>query len=89
MISKRWNEKSPLVLRSLISNLTSLADFRAADIEAQYNDALNIHSVANKDFMQLLRVCLTGVAGGPPIFDMCELFGKENTILRLNLVHEE
>ena len=39
--------------------------------------------LAGKDFLQLLRVCLSGVAGGPPIFEMCELFGKENTILRL------
>jgi glutamyl/glutaminyl-tRNA synthetase len=39
--------------------------------------------VASKDFLQMFRVCLTGVAGGPPIFEMAELFGKESTINRL------
>jgi hypothetical protein len=28
-------------------------------------------------------VCLSGVAGGPPIFEMAALFGKESTLRRL------
>jgi glutamyl-tRNA synthetase len=83
VITKRWNEKSPVVLNSLIENLSSLSEFTSANIEEQYNLALTKNEVAGKDFLQLLRVCLSGVAGGPPIFEMCELFGKENTILRL------
>lgn len=83
VIAKRWNEKSPLVLNSLIENLSSLTEFSSANIEEQYNVSLVKNDVAGKDFLQLLRVCLSGVAGGPPIFEMCELFGKENTLLRL------
>ena len=83
VITKRWNEKSPLVLADLISSIETLSEYNAASVEAVYHDALNKNEVAGKDFLQLLRVCLSGVAGGPPIFEMCELFGKENTILRL------
>jgi glutamyl-tRNA synthetase len=83
VIAKRWNEKSPLVLKDLIANIKSLNEHSAASIEAQYNAALTKNEVAGKDFLQLLRVCLTGVAGGPPLFEMCELFGKENTLQRL------
>ncbi len=83
VITKRWNEKSLLVLNSLIENLSSITDFTVTKIEEQYNLALAKNDIAGKDFLQLLRVCLSGVAGGPPIFEMCELFGKENTILRL------
>lgn len=83
VITKRWNEKSPMVLADLISNISALAEYNAAQFEAAYNAALTKNEVAGKDFLQLLRVCLTGVAGGPPIFEMGELFGKENTILRL------
>jgi glutamyl-tRNA synthetase len=83
VITKRWNEKSSLVLKDLIENLRSLSDFTTSNIEAQYQEALTKNEVAGKDFLQLLRVCLTGVAGGPPLFEMCELFGKENTVLRL------
>ena len=83
VITKRWNEKSALVLTDLIQNLTPLNNFSSSNIEEQYNAALTKNDVAGKDFLQLLRVCLTGVAGGPPLFEMAELFGKENTILRL------
>jgi glutamyl-tRNA synthetase len=84
VVAKQWNEKSPLVLQDLITELTALDSFSATAIEGAYHSVLDKQGVAGKDFLQLLRVCLTGVAGGPPIFEMCELFGKENTILRLS-----
>jgi glutamyl-tRNA synthetase len=80
VITKRWNEKSPLVLTDLIANAKNLSEFTASNLEAAYNEALTKNDVPGKDFMQLLRVCLSGVAGGPPIFEMAELFGKEETI---------
>jgi glutamyl-tRNA synthetase len=83
VIAKRWNEKSPLVLTDLIANAKNLNGFTASNLEAVYNEALTKNEVPGKDFMQLLRVCLSGVAGGPPIFEMAELFGKEETISRL------
>jgi glutamyl/glutaminyl-tRNA synthetase len=33
--------------------------------------------------MQLLRVLVTGVAGGPQLFDMLALMGKEEVLQRL------
>jgi glutamyl-tRNA synthetase len=83
VINKRWNDKSPLVLQDMIQALRPLETFNATTAEAAYNEALTKNGVANKDFMQLLRVCLSGVAGGPPIFEMAELFGKQETIARL------
>lgn len=83
VVSKRWNDKSPLVLQDLIQLIRPLEDFSANAFETAYNDALTKNGVSNKDFMQLLRVCLSGAAGGPPIFDMGALFGKEVVLKRL------
>jgi hypothetical protein len=33
--------------------------------------------------MQLFRVCLSGVGGGPMLFEMAELLGKEEVVKRL------
>ena len=33
--------------------------------------------------MQLFRVCLSGVGGGPVLFDMVELLGKDEVVKRL------
>ncbi|MFN5919789.1 MAG: glutamate--tRNA ligase [Bacteroidota bacterium] len=83
VVQKRWNDKSPLVLQDMIQTLQTTQDFDAAIVEKAYTDALAKAGVAGKDFMQLLRVCLSGVAGGPPIFEMAALFGKESTLRRL------
>lgn len=83
VISKRWNDKSPLVLQDLIQLVRALDNFDATSFEAAYNEALNKNGVSNKEFMQLLRVCLSGAAGGPPIFEMGAMFGKEVVINRL------
>ena len=83
VISKRWNDKSPLVLQDLIQLVRGNEAFDAASFEVNYNEALSKNGVSNKEFLQLLRVCLSGIAGGPPIFEMAQLFGKEVTLERL------
>jgi glutamyl-tRNA synthetase len=83
VVEKRWNEKSPLVLQDMIQSLQTTQAIDAGVFEKIYNDALAKAGVAGKDFLQLLRVCLSGVAGGPPIFEMAALFGKESTLRRL------
>jgi len=83
VVAKRKNEKTGPMLQDLISFIGSIEQPSSEAFENAYHQALEKNGVAGKDFLQLLRVCLTGVAGGPPIFEMCALFGKENTILRL------
>jgi glutamyl-tRNA synthetase len=83
VIEKKWNDKSPLVLEDLIQLVRGTDELTAANMEAAYNEALSKNGVSNKEFLQLLRVCLSGVAGGPPIFEMAALFGKEVTLNRL------
>lgn len=83
VIKKRWNEKSGIVLNDLLTGFNALEDFNAAAIEQVYNEVLAKNEVASKDFLQLFRVSLTGVAGGPPLFEMASLFGKQSTTNRL------
>lgn len=83
VIQKRWNEKSPLVIQDIIQSVQADMQFSAQSFENSYNEALLKNGVAGKDFLQLLRVCLTGIAGGPPLFEMAALFGKESTLRRL------
>lgn len=83
VLTKRWNNKSAFVLATIIANANETAEFNATTFEAAYTQALATHDVAPKDFLQLLRVVLTGVAGGPPLFEAAALFGKNETINRL------
>jgi glutamyl-tRNA synthetase len=85
VVKKRWNDKIPQLLNDLVLLFEPIADFTHSNIEQAYNEALVKNGILGKDFLQLFRVCLTGVAGGPPLFEIAELIGKENTINRLKL----
>ena len=84
VIKKRYNEKVPQLLSDLIEAFSALTEFSHSNTEAAYNAVLAKNEVASKDFLQLFRVCLSGVAGGPPIFEMVEIFGKDKTLQHLN-----
>ncbi|MBP7511388.1 MAG: glutamate--tRNA ligase [Bacteroidia bacterium] len=83
VIAKRWTEKIPGLLADLISNFEQLADFTHTQIEENYIATLAKNEVLGKDFLQLFRVILSGVAGGPPLFEIAELIGKQETIRRI------
>lgn len=83
VVKKRWNEKTPALIKDLIQNFSSLDAFTHLSIETAYQETLNKNGIAGKDFLQLFRVCLTGVSGGPLVFEIAELLGKEKTCKRL------
>lgn len=83
VIAKRWTEKIPALLPDLISNFEQLENFTHTQIEESYQAALAKNEVLGKDFLQLFRVILSGVAGGPNLFEIAELIGKQETMLRI------
>lgn len=77
VIQKRWNAKIPALLKDIQTGLASEASLDAQSIERIYNECLNQNEISGKDFLQLFRVCLTGVAGGPPLFEIAALVGRD------------
>ncbi len=77
VIQKRWNEKIPALLKDIQTGLASEELLDAQSIERIYNECLTQNGILGKDFLQLFRVCLTGVAGGPPLFEIAALIGRE------------
>jgi glutamyl-tRNA synthetase len=88
VLKKRLNEKTLAYLKNLRVAFSNLMDFKAAEIEQTFKNVAESNGLKTGEVMQLLRVALTGVAGGPGIFEMTALFGKENTIGRLDLFLE-
>jgi glutamyl-tRNA synthetase len=89
VIEKRWNEKIPALLREINKQIAAIEEYNAAAIEGVYNQALNNHGIAGKDFLQLFRVCLTGIAGGPPLFEIANLIGKAAMLRRVEHALQE
>jgi len=85
VLKKRLNEQSLNFIEQLKADLNSVNDFKAAQIEATFKATAEKMAIPTGQVMQLFRVAITGVGGGPVLFEMMELFGKENSLKRLDL----
>jgi glutamyl-tRNA synthetase len=89
VIRKRWNEKSKAFIAETAAAYASLSEFTAASAEAAFKAAAEKAGIKTGEVMQLFRVCLSGMAGGPALFEMAELLGRDEVVRRLNVAAEK
>lgn len=82
IMTKKWNDTSGTLFNSVLITFNSLDTWTSQNIHDAFEDLLK---TTGKIDMQLLRVLITGVAGGPQLFDMLALIGKNEVIKRLEL----
>jgi len=83
VIKKRWNEKSAAFIAGVITAFKNLNSFTAQETEAAFKATAEGQGLGAGQVMQLFRVCISGVGGGPALFEIVELLGKEEIIKRL------
>ncbi|MCW3083145.1 MAG: glutamyl-tRNA synthetase [Bacteroidetes bacterium] len=83
VIKKRWNEQSAGFIKAVTEAYKNLGTFTAAETEATFKATAEAQGIGAGQVMQLFRVCLSGVGGGPMLFEMVELLGKDEVIARL------
>ena len=86
VIKKRWNENSAKFISELKEAFKTCSDFNAAETEKVFKQTAEKLGINPGHVMQLLRVCVSGAGGGPALFEMIELLGKEKTVNRLETV---
>lgn len=82
VMTKKWNDKSKDVFTVVLNKFKAINDWNTDQITKAFHDA---EAEVGKVDMQLLRVLTTGVGGGPQLFDMLALVGKEETVNRLEM----
>jgi glutamyl-tRNA synthetase len=83
VIKKRWNEQSANFIKAITEAFKGLNNFSATETEAVFKATAEAHGIGAGQVMQLFRVCLSGVGGGPALFEIVELLGKEEVVKRL------
>ena len=83
VIKKRWNDASANFIKAVTEAFKVVNTFTAAETEAAFKQAAETQGIPTGQVMQLFRVCLSGVGGGPMLFEMVELLGKEEVVKRL------
>ncbi|UOK43129.1 MULTISPECIES: glutamate--tRNA ligase [Flavobacterium] len=81
--AKNWKEETPHLMQELISVLENIGDFTSVNIETIVKDWMTKNEIGMGKVMQPFRLSLVGALKGPHLFDIVEMIGKEETILRL------
>lgn len=83
MHAKQWKETTPELMERMILKLNVVNDWDATNLHEAFQSLLTEAEVGAGRVMAPLRLALTGVAGGPGVFDIAALLGKEETIGRI------
>jgi glutamyl-tRNA synthetase len=82
-LKKNVKPETPAHLAKLIARLETQPEWTAASTEAVLREAAEEEGVAAGKLIHPVRLALTGVTVGAPLFDVVELLGKETTLRRL------
>lgn len=82
-VMKKWTPESELLVKGLAEQFKGLHNWFSADIQRTFEDYVNGNGIKFGDIAPQLRLCLTGKAQGPSLFDIMEMIGKNDTLDRL------
>ena len=86
VIKKRLNPASRNFIHEVALALQALEQFKAHEIEQAFKTTAEKLAIPAGHVMQLFRVAISGVGGGPALFEIVELIGREETQQRLSKV---
>lgn len=82
-VEKKWKESTPANMTAFANVLEGVNDFKATVLEAEFKGFLESESLGMGAVLPNLRLLITGEGMGPGMFEIMELLGKDETILRM------
>jgi glutamyl-tRNA synthetase len=86
IVKKRWNYQSAEILKDYIERIRIINFPTKEDYESALKNTAAHFNIGNGDVIHPLRLAVSGVGGGPGIYDILEIIGKEKTINRINII---
>lgn len=83
-VAKKWNSGVASAIRDYLNRVQSSDSPGAIEYEQMLNETATSLGMKTGQLMQPLRLAVSGAAGGPPIFEMLELLGKEEILTRIS-----
>ncbi len=84
VIEKKWKDGCGAFFTELAEKFQLMNSFDEADIDATFKATAVTHQFKPGDVLQLLRVIISGQAGGADLLGMISLLGKQECISRIN-----
>lgn len=82
-VKKKWKDNSAEIVADITAVFDKIVDFRADNLEASFKKYLEEKELGFGIAMIALRLSITGKGGGPSLFEIAEILGKEETLKRL------
>jgi len=89
VVKKRWKPDSAQHLKILVDEFSRLSDPSKEDYENKLRQTAEKLGIGTGKLIHPVRLAVSGVGGGPGVFDILFIIGKENTINRLNKAIEK
>lgn len=83
MVRKKATEEGLEFLITLKNNISLLKEFNAEGFHSMFMKEMEEVGLKMGQVMPLIRMALTGTMSGPPVFDIAEILGKEETTRRI------
>lgn len=85
-IKAKWDQDKGNFFELIGKEFGDVQDWKAVDLETYFKQKAAEHKLKPGDVLLPLRVMLVGGKFGPGVFEIAELIGKEETILRIKNV---
>jgi glutamyl-tRNA synthetase len=83
IVSKRWKDDVPEIMREIARFFETIGHWNAADIKESFSVYVTSAGWNFGTVMNSLRLCLVGGSFGPDIFEIIGLIGQAETISRI------
>ncbi len=81
---KQWKEGTPEIMKQLNEVVNSIEDFSSSNLEESIKKWITDNQLGFGKVMAPLRLSLVGSLKGAHVFDIMEIIGKEESLLRIN-----
>jgi glutamyl-tRNA synthetase len=82
-LRKQVKPETPVQLESLVARWEAQSDWSVETLEASLRETAESLGVSASKLIHPVRLALTGVTVGAPLFDVVSLLGKETALRRL------
>jgi len=88
-VTKGWKTDSSIILEKFTEKISAIEYPTKEDYETSLNETALEMNTGKGSVIHPLRLAVSGVSGGPGIFDIVFIIGKDKTIERINKIIEK
>ncbi len=87
-VRKRWSPRTPELLEELAKNFSALRNPGKEQFQEKLEETAASSGVGNGDLIHAVRLAVSGVGGGPGVYDILEILGKDESVKRIRTALE-